>query len=1021
MFNLAKLCLENKVTATVLFLLIATSGVLTWLSIPKRENPDFTIRTATIVTYFPGASPKRVEQLVTDKLEERIREMSEISDIQSQSMTNVSVLTVNFKEHIQNMEPIWQRLRNKVNDAQAALPDEAEEPTVNDQYGEVYGMLIAINGQDIPMYELKDKAEFLRDEIKKIAYCGKVELWGTQKQRVFIEFPNAGFAEYDLSPLALIQAIQRQNTVTPSGHVIIGPEYLNIETTGEFSDLSNIRNISLHLPGYSSGLPLQLFAEIKHGYQDPPQKIARYNSRRAIFVAVNMSKGGNILKFGAKVRQTVQHIKSRSSIAFDFNIAAFQPQYVRDAIQNLSINLIEAFIFVIVVMFIMAGFRVGLAAGLLIPMAVLTCIALLPLFDTALQTMSIASLILALGILVDNGVVVSEDILVRINNGQDRKTAAQNAVNRLRLPLLAASVTTISVFLPIPLAPSSTGEYTTSLAIVVSTTLFASWLYAQTLVPMLCHRFLKTSKKKGAQENFLYTIYTKLLVFTLRHRISFLLLIISACALAFWGFKFVPSMFFPPNERNQFTIDFWQPYGTDIRITEKRASKLEEFLLQQKETVSVSTFVGTGGPRWYLPLNLEEANTSYASLVIKTTTKDKVDALLIKCKKELDQSFPDTRYSLKRLMYGPPTGTPIQIRISGPDISELYKIRNQVADILRKTSGVVSVWDNWGEWTKKLVLNLDQDKARRAGLSTQEVAQSVQLQMGGLPVSNLRVQDESIPIVVRSQKRFRTNAGKIGGLNVYPEDQGYSVPLLQIADPELTWQPSNIRRRDQTRTMTVKADITGRYASQILNEIGPRIEEMVQSTDWPQGYFIEYGGEFEKSEEARASIMQNMPLAMGILILVLVMQFNSVFKPLIILLTLPPMMCGVTPGLILSNSPFGFMAMLGLISLLGIIVNNAIILLTQIDLEQSQGKALEQAIVLAAKKRARPILMTTLTTIIGMIPLSLQGGELWRPMANCIISGLGVSTLLTLLLCPVLYSLFYRANFKKNSEIFNAS
>jgi multidrug efflux pump subunit AcrB len=363
-------------------------------------------------------------------------------------------------------------------------------------------------------------------------------------------------------------------------------------------------------------------------------------------------------------------------------------------------------------------------------------------------------------------------------------------------------------------------------------------------------------------------------------------------------------------------------------------------------------------------------------------------------------------------MYGPPTGTPIQIRISGAEIRELYRIRDEVVNILRQTEGVISVWDDWGEWTKKLVLNLDQDKARRAGLSTQEVARSVQLQMGGMPVSNLRVEDESIPIVVRSQDRFRKDASLIGGLNVYPEDQGYSVPLLQIADPQITWQPSNIRRRDQTRTMTVKANITGRYASQVLNEVRPQIEEMVGSTDWPQGYFVEYGGEFETSRDAKASIMQNMPLAMGILILVLVMQFNSVFKPLIILLTLPPMMCGVTPGLLLTNAPFGFMAMLGLISLLGIIVNNAIILLTQIDIEQSQGKEREQAIVTAAKKRARPILMTTITTIIGMIPLALQGGELWRPMANCIISGLGVSTLLTLLLCPVLYSIFYRANYK---------
>ena len=1012
MFNPAKWCLENKISATIIFLLIAVSGIYTWMTIPKQENPKFTIRTATIVTYFPGASPKRVEQLITDNLEEKIREMSEIKDIQSQSMTDVSVLTVNIKEHIKDMSPVWQRLRNKIDDARANLPEEAHEPLINDEYGKVYGILIAITGDDAPLNELKDQAEFLRDEIKKLSHTGKIELWGKQEQRIFVEFPNAGFSEYDLSPLSLLQAIEKQNSVTPSGHVVIGPEYLNIETSGEFSNISEIRNISLHLPGHSSGLPLEQFAEIKHGYQDPPQKIARYNSQRAIFVAVNMARGGNILEFGQDIRQTIKRVQDETPLGIDYQIAAYQPDYVLESIQNLSINLLEAFVFVIIIMFLMAGLRVGICAGLLIPMSVLACIAVLPMFNIALQTISIASLILALGILVDNGVVVSEDILVRINSGQDKKTAAQNSASRLRFPLLAASLTTISVFLPIPLAPSSTGEYTTSLAIVVGSTLLASWLFCQTMIPMLCFKILKAKAQKAKRDNFLYRMYTRLLILILKNRTIFIVLIITACCFAFWGFKFVPRLFFPPNERNQFTIDFWQPYGTDIRTTENRAAKLEKFLLKQPETVSVSSFIGTGGPRWYLPLNLEEANTSYASLVVKTKDEDEVDNMLLKCRKEMQKHFPDTRYTLKRLMYGPPTGTPIQIRISGDDIHELYSIRNKIEDILKNTEGVTSVWDDWGEWTKKLVLDLNQDKARRIGLSTREVARSVQLQMGGSQASELRIKDENIPIVVRSQKRYRDNAENLGGLNVYPQDQGNSVPLLQVANPKLVWQPSNIRRRDQTRTMTVKADVSGRYASQVLNDVRPEIEKVINGATWPNGYFIEYGGEFEKNREAKASIMKNMPLALGILILVLVLQFNSIAKPLIILLTLPPMMCGVTPGMILTGSPFGFMAMLGLISLLGIIVNNAIILINQIDLEQTQNQSREQAIINAAVKRARPILMTTITTIMGMIPLSLQGGELWRPMANCIISGLGVATILTLALCPVLYSLFFKSDFR---------
>jgi multidrug efflux pump subunit AcrB len=645
-------------------------------------------------------------------------------------------------------------------------------------------------------------------------------------------------------------------------------------------------------------------------------------------------------------------------------------------------------------------------------MAMLACVAVMPFFDVALQTISIASLIISLGILVDNGVVVSEDILVRLASGQERDTAVTRAVSELWKPLLAASLTTIFAFLPIPLAQSTTGEYTGSLFIVVSLTLLASWLLSMSLVPMLAHRFLKARITAQDFSGRAYRVYRGLLMACLRHRAVFLVLAVAVLAGAFWTMRHVPSMFFPPNERNMFIIDFWQPYGTDIRVTEERAAALEDFLLAQEAVDSTGVFVGTGGPRWYLPLSLEEDNRNYAFLVVNTRTVEDVEPVMRRTRAHAAEHFPDARATVKELMHGPPVGAPIQIRLSGEDIPTLYRLRERVGAMLEGTEGVSHVWDDWGQWTKKLVVDVNQDQARRVGLSSYDIALSLQAQMSGVTASQFREGDDLIPIVVRSQEAFREDLGRIEGLNVYSYQEGTSVPLLQVARTRLEWQPPNIRRRDQQRTITVKAEVRGRFASAVLADVRPQLEQMQAGQDWPMGYRVDYGGEFEESSQANASIMALVPLAMGLLVLVLVSQFNSLRRPAIILLTIPFMFAGIAPGMLLTNSPFGFMALLGVISLTGIIVNNAIMLIDRVESLAAEGHVRREAVVLSAMQRARPILMTTVTTIVGMIPLSLQGGEMWRPMANCIISGLAVSTLLTLLLCPVLYSLFFRLRYR---------
>jgi multidrug efflux pump subunit AcrB len=1012
--NLAKWCITNNRTSLVIFLLIAVSGVMTFFSIPKGEDPDFTIRTGVITTVFPGASPQRVEELVTDKLEEKIREIDGVKTVESQSMSGLSIIKVEFEDSIQDMQPYWQKLRNKVDDAAPDLPDEAQTPQVNDEFGDVYGIVIALTGDGFSYRELKDAADDMRDELLKIKGVGKVERWGVQDERIFVDFTNSRMAAAGVSPFVLAQMIDRQNTLQPSGSSLVGPERIVIEPTGEFKGVQDIYSLSIRPPGKKTSVRLADVADISRGFSDPPSTMARYNGKPCLMLAVSMADGGNITELGERVAKRLDELKGDMFVGLDTNLVVFQPDYVNKAIGDFMINLIESFAFVVVIILLFAGLRTGVIAGSLVPMAMLGCIALMPYLGVGLQRISIASLIISLGILVDNGVVVSEAILVRLAAGEDRLKAATGAVGELWMPLLAASLTTIFAFLPIPLATTHpVGEFCESLFIVVTLTLACSWGLSMSMVPMMCYYLLKPKLTIQTFSSRLYRAYRGLLLWSLRHRTVFVAGILLCCVVSGWAFRYVPKMFFPPNERAQFTIDFWQPYGTDITATERRVERLEKVLLADKEVNSVGVFVGHGGPRWYLPLNLEQKNDNLATFVVNTTSIEAVDQVIKRTRRALEKGFPDADYSLNKLMNGPPVGAKLQIRLSGPDIKTLYALRDEIVPIVEKQAGVTRVWDDWGQWTKKMIVKVDQDKAREAGLSSFDVAVSLQAAMSGLPASDYREGDTIIPILLRNDEGFRNHLDKLDSLNVYSYDTGTSVPLSQVATTRLDWQPSDIRRRDQGRTMTIKADVAdGYFALSILNKVRPAVKKLMDKGDWPLGYNVEYGGEFEESAEAQAAINANMPLAMGLLVLVLIFQFNSIRRPLIILLTLPPMIIGISAGMLATGAPFGFMPMLGMISLLGIIVNNAIMLIDRIEIQRGRGLPLADAIVLSSMERARPIIMTATTTIIGMVPLSLQGGEMWRPMANLIMSGLTVATVLTLVLCPVLYSFFFRQRFK---------
>ena len=1012
--NIASWCIRNNRTASIAFLMIALTGLYAFFTVSRLEDPEFTIRVAMVTTMFPGAPPQKIEELITDKIEKKIQGMGEVDSITSESLAGISMITVEIAPQYKNdLDTIWTRLRNKMDDVKSELPEGVIGPIVNDEFGDVFPVVIALTGDGFSYRELKDIADTTRDELLTIPSVSKVDFYGTQEERIFVEFSNARLAELGFTPDELAQALSAQNVLQPGGQTVVGPELLVLEATGEFETLDDLKRVSLRKQGSPETIYLEDVATIRRGFVDPPSMMTRYNAEPCIMIAISMVSGERVTDMGEQVREVVADIEAEMPVGIDYSIFVYQPKYVDRSIRDFMGNLGQAYLFVVIVMLLFCGLRMGLIAGALVPMAMLMCMASMPVFDIKLQSVSIASLIIALGMLVDNGVVTSEDLLVRFARGEDRLKAVAHSVRQLWMPLLAASLTTICAFMPIALADSDVAEFCLSLFQVITITLLSSWILSITFIPMLCFYFLKPKKETQSFDKRMYRIYRSLLFWSLRHRFIMVLGIVLLLLSSFWAFRFVPSIFFPPNSREMILIDFWQPYGTDIRETQRRAMKLESYLLNNTNVANVGIFIGNGGPRWMLSLNIEGDNNNYASFIVNTKTKEIVPELMDATRTYLEDHFPDCRFTVKELETGPPVGAPIQIRLSGKDIDTIYQLRDAIFDTISAVPGVVNIRDDWGEWTKKVNVVVNQEQAKLAGFTSQDVASSLKTHMSGLAATEFREGKEIIPIEIRSDDTHRMDLGKAESLNVYSYLTGNSLPLLQIAKAKLMWQPSAIRRRNTKRTMTIKADVAGRFASEALAEIVPAIDNLQHSDDWVRGYEVEYAGEDADSEEAMSSIMAALPFAAGILALVLIAQFNSIRRPLIIALTIPPMFIGIIYGLLITTEPFGFMAFLGMISLMGIIVNNAIMMIDRIEIERAGGQSIQDAIVASAHKRLRPILMTTVTTIVGLIPLSLNGGAMWRPMANTIIFGLAFATVLTLLLCPVLYSFFFRASFRK--------
>lgn len=1012
---------HKRITLSALVVLLF-AGVNAYLTLPQAEDPGFIIRTAVVQTIFPGANPERVANLVTDPLEVRLQEMPEVKNIRSQSKTGVSVVWVDIRDEYSDMRPIWDKLRRKVDDARSTLPSNVIGPEVNDEFGDVFGTIIALTGEGYNYEELRGIAKSVRDQLLRLPDTGKVELLGIQAERVYFEFSNARLAELGLTVMQLAQALQARNIIIPGGSVVTDGERLQLEPSGNYETVDELRKTVISVPGRQDLLYLEDIGEIVRSFEDPPQSMIRSSGKPALLIAISLKETGNVISLGDDVTALVAQLNEQYPIGVDFEIVRFQASDVARKVDDFANNVLQAIGIVLAVMLLMLGLRTGLVVASLIPSAMLVTMFLMTFLDLTLNQMTLASLIIALGMLVDNAIVMSESVLVKMQDGIDRVTAAIDSASELRIPLLTSSLTTAAAFLPIYLAEGSMGEYTGVLFTIVTVTLLGSWVLSLTVIPLLCVLFLKVSLRSGGEafSSRFYRAYRSLLLVGLRFPAVLLVSVVGLFWVTMQAAAYLPNIFFPPSDVPMFTAEFRAPIGTDIDETDAFTRRLDEFVEAEMRVngeraqgvTNWTTFVGQAPPRFALAFGPSPASYEYSFLLFNVNDRATADVMVAKLEDFVNREFPSIVPKVQPLQLGSPIEHPVEVRVSGPDRQRLFEIVDDVKAKLASYPATKNIDDDWGAQSKKITVDISGPRSRRSGITNQDIAISLQSVLTGYDATDFRENDRLIPVTLRSAAGGRTDVGKLETLNVYSQQTGNSVPLKQVAELRVDWQPAKILRRDHLENVTVSADLNaGTTPTEITNDLIPWIEEQA-ATEWPVGFFWSLGGEFESSQDSSEAINAKLPIAGLAIVFLLIAQFDSLRRPAIILLTIPLGVIGVIWGLLVTGSYFGFMTLLGVISLAGIVINNAIVLIDRIDIEIREGREPAQAILHAAQQRLRPILLTTLTTLGSLIPMWLGGGPMWEPMAIAIIFGLAFATLLTLGVVPVLYRLFFRVSYR---------
>ena len=1017
--SFAALAIERKVISWMFALFLLIGGTVAYFGLGQLEDPEFTLKKAMVITLYPGASPQQVEEEVTFPIENAIQQLPYVDYVTSISSPGKSQITVEMKSNYrkQDLRQIWDELRRKINDQASSMPSGVYPSKIMDDFGDVYGVMYAVTGDGYSYDELKDYVDYLKRELVLVDGVSKVTVGGEQQAQVMVEISTRKLAQLGISPNRIYQLLQTQNSVSNDCKVRVGDESIRLHPTGEFKDVKELENLLISKPGENELIYLGDVATVFREYAEVPNNIIRYNQQQALLVGVSFSTGVNVVDVGANIDAHLASLEYQRPHGMEINSVYNQPEEVEKSVSGFIISLLEAVAIVIVVLLVFMGFKSGVLIGVILLLTVLGTFIFMKLFAIDLQRISLGALIIALGMLVDNAIVVTEGILINLKRGQTKLQAATNIVNQTKWPLLGATVIAITAFAPIGLSSDASGEFAGSLFWVLFISLLLSWITAITLTPFFADLMFKQATEKQPHhdedpyQGVIFNVYKGVLHTAMRYRKTTLLLMVIMLVSSVYGFKFIKQSFFPASNTPMFYVDYWHTQGADIHTTMDGVAKLEKFLQADPLVEEITTTVGQGAPRFMLTYAPEKSYPAYGQLIIRVKDREAVTTMIKKVRDYQHEHVLDAQLKVKRMEIGPSTDAKIEARFSGADPVVLRQLAKEAKDILHQDAGAFNIRDDWRARSKLIRPQFNEQKARRLGIAKSDLDQLLLTSLSGKQVGVYKDGTQMLPIIARSPAEERLNVESLRDLQIYSPVLGVFVPVTQVVDDFVVeWEDSLIMRRDRKRTITVMADhdVIG---DETPAKLFARVRKDIEAIELPRGYELQWGGEYESSTDAQKAIFGSLPLGYLAMFAITVLLFNSVKKPLVIWATVPLAIVGVSAGLLLMNAAFSFMALLGLLSLSGMLIKNGIVLVDQINLELDSGKDPYKAVFDSGVSRVRPVAMAAITTILGMIPLLFD--VFFQSMAVTIMFGLGFATVLTLIVVPVLYTMLFKIKVPK--------
>lgn len=1011
-FNLSQWSITHRPLVLFVIILLGAAGIYSYLNLGRAEDPSFTIKTMVVHVGWPGATAAELQAQAVDKIEKKLQELPYLDRIETYSQPGGAFIRVTLSDKTPpaKVKDLWYQVRKKVGDIRNELPTGITGPDFNDEYGDVYSALYMLTADGLSLAELKTRAEDIRQRLLRVPDVNKVDIIGERPQKIFIEFSHAKLAMLGLTPQQIFDSVARQNAVVSGGSVETSADRINLRVTGALSGVAAIAAVPVHADGQI--FRLGHIATVKRGYEDPPSFIVRQDGKPALGLGVSMQDGANIITLGKNLKDAMKTVISELPVGIEITQIADQPHIVNESVSEFVETFAEALVIVLVVSFLSLGWRTGIVVALSVPLVL--AIVLLVMYATGLDLhrITLGALIIALGLLVDDAIIAIEMMVVKMEQGWDRARAATFAWTSTAFPMLTGTLVTAAGFLPVGFAKSSAGEYAGGIFWIVSLALIASWIVAVLFTPYLGLKLLPNLTKLGVHENpdaiydtRVYHALRRVIGWCLRWRKTGVALTVLLFVGSIAGFGLVQQQFFPTSTRSELFFEMRLPEGTAIGVTDTSAKRAEHLLAGDPDIVTYTTYVGQGSPRFWLGLNPVLPNPNFAQIVIVTRDLAARERVKARLEREIaNGALPEARARVDRFLFGPPVGFPVEFRVIGPDPMKVRAIAEEVRQVMAANAKIVDPHLDWTEQVKSIRLEVDQDRARALGLTPQDVAQTLKTLLSGYTVTQYREGIEHIDVVARAVASERLELNRLPVLTITSRN-GVAVPLSQVAQLKYEYEEPILWRRNRDMVLTVRGDIVDHVqAPDVSKEVEPMLQSIKDAL--PYGYRIETGGSIEESVKANSALVAVFPVMAVAMLAILMIQLQSFSRLALVFTTAPLGLIGATGALLISNRPFGFVALLGLIALAGMIMRNTVILVDQIDRDIAAGHSRHRAIIDATVRRARPVILTALAAILGMIPLA--GSIFWGPMAITIMGGLLVATALTLLVVPALYALWFR-------------